>query len=328
MTESEQGDQQTFGIGAVAKLTGLTDHTIRVWERRYAAVVARRSTTQRREYTAADVEKLGLLKALTDRGMSIGSIARETIDELRARAASVSELGVRSAPQRIDIAILGDFLPEQLANYSGDLVPLHIAVADNNEARFAADLAQQSIDVLVLELPLLNEETIARLRGYMASSRADRAVFVFDFGKSTDIKQLRDSGVVVLRAPVGVDDIKAAVVRTYSEPSIPDGRTQPQQTAPADADWKIAGPIQPRRFSQHQLATLANASSAIECECPTHLAQLVGSLSAFEVYSASCANRDDDDAALHRYLHRAAAEARATIEAALERVAQAEGLAY
>lgn len=328
MTESELDDQQTFGIGAVAKLTGLTDHTIRVWERRYEAVVAGRSTTQRREYSAADVEKLGLLKALTDRGVSIGGIAHETIDELRARAASVNELGAKSTPQRIDIAILGDFLPDRLANYTGDLIPLHIAVADNNEARFAADVAQHSIDVLVLELPILHDETIARLRGYMSSSGANRAVFIYEFGKSNDIKQLRESGVVVLRAPVGVDDIKAAVVRTYSEPSISDGRTQAQQTTPADADWKIAGSIKPRRFSQHQLATLANASNTIECECPNHLAQLVGSLSAFEVYSASCANRDDDDAALHRYLHRTTAEARAMIEAALEKVAQAEGLRY
>ena len=32
-----------YGIGAVSRLTGLTDHTIRVWERRYSAVIAARA---------------------------------------------------------------------------------------------------------------------------------------------------------------------------------------------------------------------------------------------------------------------------------------------
>ena len=56
-----------YGIGAVARLTGLSDHTIRVWERRYGAVVAARSASGRRLYVPADVEKLRLLKLLTDR---------------------------------------------------------------------------------------------------------------------------------------------------------------------------------------------------------------------------------------------------------------------
>ena len=45
-------------------MTGLTDHTIRVWERRYSAVVAERADNGRRQYSEQDVEKLGLLKRL------------------------------------------------------------------------------------------------------------------------------------------------------------------------------------------------------------------------------------------------------------------------
>ena len=48
----------------------------------------------------------------------------------------------------------------------------------------------------------------------------------------------------------------------------------------------------------------------------------------FEIYSAQCENRDDDDAALHRYLHQVTAQARSLIEEALERVAAAEGIEY
>ena len=68
MAAKNRDEQHTYGIGAVARLTGLTDHTIRVWERRYGAVVAQRASNGRRLYDPADVEKLGLLKKLTDHG--------------------------------------------------------------------------------------------------------------------------------------------------------------------------------------------------------------------------------------------------------------------
>ena len=54
-------ESRLYGIGAVSRLTGLTDHTIRVWERRYSAVVTARAPNGRRQYTEADVQKLCLL---------------------------------------------------------------------------------------------------------------------------------------------------------------------------------------------------------------------------------------------------------------------------
>ena len=64
----------------------------------------------------------------------------------------------------------------------------------------------------------------------------------------------------------------------------------------------------------------------MDCECPAHLVDLVISLSAFEVYSAQCENRNPEDAALHADLHRTTAQARALMEQALTQVATAEGL--
>jgi hypothetical protein len=81
-----------------------------------------------------------------------------------------------------------------------------------------------------------------------------------------------------------------------------------------------------RRFSDAQLAAAARASSVIACECPRHLADLIAQVSAFEVYSDSCASRNAEDALLHRYLGDVAASARQLYETALERLAEAEGL--
>ena len=67
----------TYGIGTVARLTGLTTHTIRAWEKRHGAVSAARDTSGRRRYAPADVERLTKLKQLVDLGERIGGLAGE-----------------------------------------------------------------------------------------------------------------------------------------------------------------------------------------------------------------------------------------------------------
>ena len=315
-----------YGIGAVAKLTGLTDHTIRVWERRYEAVVASRSASGRRIYSAADVEKLGLLKALTDKGIPISQIAASGVEELRQQAGSVEALRSTQVPDTIRVAVLGDFLPGALRDGRKDLAPLDIVIADSSRERFLADLRRQEVDAIVYETPTLSGNTIGELSDMMAVCGARSGILVYTFGRSSDADLVRRGGNVVLRAPVTVDDICAAVGRSFTPETTLAARPQTIDADEASADWRFTGKAAPRRFTQQQLASLANISSTIECECPQHLAQLVSDLSAFEVYSAQCANRDDEDAALHRYLHQTTAEARALIEVALQKVAEAEGI--
>jgi methanogenic corrinoid protein MtbC1 len=73
----------TYPIKAVSKLTGLSLHVIRAWERRYNVVSPLRTDTNRRLYSSKDIEKLKLLKDASRRGYSIGNIADLRIDELR-----------------------------------------------------------------------------------------------------------------------------------------------------------------------------------------------------------------------------------------------------
>ena len=321
------GKTELYGIGAVARLTGLTDHTIRVWERRYGAVVAQRAPNGRRVYKPADVDKLGLLKRLTDQGLSIGQIAGDSIDELRERAQSLSELVTVPVPDHIGIAVLGDLLPSQLAAYEHDVAPVEVRVADSNHERFTADLARESVDVVVLESPVLDPGVSGQLQEYMQQANAARGVIVYGFGRARDVDSARDSRIVALRAPVDIADIRAAILRAYVPSAPARSKSKPAKDASAVA-WDFDGRVTPRRFNNQQLAKLVQASTTIDCECPHHLAQLVGDLTAFEVYSANCANRDEDDAALHRYLHQTTAQARTLIEAALQRVADAEGIDY
>ena len=315
-----------YGIGAVARLTGLSDHTIRVWERRYDAVVAERAANGRRVYGPADVEKLGLLKALTDQGLSIGQIAADSLEALRERVRDLGEIVQARVPDRVAVAVLGDFLQRQVTAYGRDVAPVEFTVADNNRDSFVADLARHEVDVVAIESPVLDADAIGQLQELMAIADAAHGILVYSFGRARDVARASDARIVTLRAPIDIEELRAAVLRTYEPPA------SRARVANADvtrnSEWQFSGPVAPRRFTSRQLSTLAHASTAIDCECPHHLAQLVGDLTAFEIYSAQCANRDDEDAALHRYLHQTTAQARALIESALERVAEAEGIEY
>lgn len=64
-----------YSVKAVAELTGLTPETLRAWERRHGVVAPRRDGSGRRAYDRTDVERLGRLKRLTDRGHAIRHLA-------------------------------------------------------------------------------------------------------------------------------------------------------------------------------------------------------------------------------------------------------------
>jgi MerR family transcriptional regulator, light-induced transcriptional regulator len=73
-----------YSIKAAAQKTGLNPHVIRIWEKRYSAVTPARSATNRRHYSEAEVQRLGLLKAATSAGHGIGQVAKLENDQLRA----------------------------------------------------------------------------------------------------------------------------------------------------------------------------------------------------------------------------------------------------
>lgn len=83
-----------YRIGTLAKLTGVTTHAIRIWERRYGALAPKRTPGGARLYDDDDVQRLRTIKKLLDRGYTISAIA--TLDaaalaELAPPAASVTE---------------------------------------------------------------------------------------------------------------------------------------------------------------------------------------------------------------------------------------------
>ena len=71
-----------YRIGTAARLSGVSTHLIRVWERRYEALEPDRSGGGARLYSPADLERLRLLRLAVNRGHAIGQIARLTREDL------------------------------------------------------------------------------------------------------------------------------------------------------------------------------------------------------------------------------------------------------
>jgi len=73
-------------IKVVAQRTGLSAHVIRIWEQRYGAVKPQRTQTNRRLYSQEEVERLVLLREMTQAGHNIGLIAQWPTEKLREMA--------------------------------------------------------------------------------------------------------------------------------------------------------------------------------------------------------------------------------------------------
>lgn len=72
-----------YNVKAVCRLTGLNEHTLRSWERRYQAITPERQENRRRLYTREDVERLRLLVRLVEYGYAIGQVGLLKDLELR-----------------------------------------------------------------------------------------------------------------------------------------------------------------------------------------------------------------------------------------------------
>jgi len=73
-------------IKVVARRTGLSAHVIRIWEKRYGAVEPERTGTNRRLYSDEQIERLSLLRDVTQAGHSIGHVAKLPTEKLRQLA--------------------------------------------------------------------------------------------------------------------------------------------------------------------------------------------------------------------------------------------------
>jgi len=110
--------KSVYAIRYVSQRTGLTPHVIRAWEKRYKAVVPLRSPKNRRLYSEEDVQRLLLLKRVTDEGHNISHIAKldsSALLELARQEASMAPWATNSNSRHLQQKAAQDYRNECLS---------------------------------------------------------------------------------------------------------------------------------------------------------------------------------------------------------------------
>ena len=307
-----QGTSQTFGIGAVARRTGLSTSNIRMWEARYRAVQPERTATNRRLYCSEDVERLTVLRNLTRRGHAIGNIAHLNLEELKG---CLDEEVATPATPRHRVLVVGNSLKRIVRG--GSVPGQELAGAFPDLATAATTQQVPESDFVLIETETLFPETIATVRELIQRAKAPHSILIYHFTTSRTATALARAipGLNLLVAPVSDAQLRRECLLRFQ--ALENGNSK----IPIDL-----GPLPAKLYTQDQLAQLSQITSTVDCECPQHLAGLLKSLSAFEKYSGECEDRNPQDAVLHSFLHRTTAKARRSLEEALQHVLQTEGI--
>lgn len=294
-------DEDLYKIGAVARRTGISPECLRAWERRYGLEPAERAG-KTRFYSASQVDRLTRVKALLEQGHPISQLIQLSDDELRRR--------LRRPPSRAAIHV------RRTGLVGGQLILAHREARRNAEAADAgmevvaewstvAELAADrgalpELDCLVSYLPTLDPQHLEQIEKICPDASL---VVAFRYATAADLEACRQAGRAILRWPAEWQ----TVVRRITA------------TTPAMADVG-------RRFSEGELMHIALMASQAGCDCPRHLAELIGEINDYESHARRCGSTygsvDED----HRRVAGHLRAARGQLEESLHAFVEKHGL--
>ncbi len=204
-------DEAQYPIKLVAKLTGLSAHVIRIWEQRYHAVEPQRTATKRRLYSQREIERLNLLREVTQAGHSIGQVARLPTDNLEKLVAASPNLPARAPRAAAETPATGSLLGECVdAIKTLDAHALDDALKRAATALGALGLLQRVVAPLAQTVgELWREGTLTSAHEHFAS--ASIRVFLGNVAKPFGATE--DAPVLVVATPAGqVHELGALLV--------------------------------------------------------------------------------------------------------------------
>jgi len=218
------------------------------------------------------------------------------------------------------IAVLDGMLTAQMRENPEPFADIELVWAGHDPDELARQLPRLRPHVIVASLDLLGDDAGATMTALEEAGGAELSIVVYHFAKRADLAELRggSSRRRILKAPVALAQLRTQMMSLLVRNAL---------SAVRDDDAAEGSGSLPGRdaaFSADQLGRLAEISSAIDCECPNHLADIVGSLVSFERYSANCENKNEADAAVHRMLHHETRRARTIMDAALAKLVEHE----
>ena len=272
-------------------------------------VTPRRSEGGTRLYSDRDIQRLRLIKSLTDAGDFIGVVANLDDSQLSERlanlAGSVQRVKLpRNSVERLRLAVLGEALAER-CGHGASVVATEVVQASDSLDDLLAALPGFSVEVLVASLELLGSKPHEKVARLAEASQGALVVVVYDFARRRTLAELSRVGAKLVHAPRSSRSLCRTLFEMHAA-----GLVSKEKQVGIEPSSEPVAPI----FSRSQLAKIQDLPSRVECECPNHLATLVASLVGFERYTQTCIETQPDDAALHKRLAHGVGHARVLVE--------------
>jgi DNA-binding transcriptional MerR regulator len=195
-----------YSIAAVSKLTGISCHALRVWERRYGFPVPNRSGSGHRRYSREQVRLLKRIAELSQTGQAIGDLLADARDG-RLKVEGVREAAQGSAVEDavgelVDLLCAGDLsageacfrhLAAQRSRFELVVHVIEPALVDTGERWFrheceifqehcVSGFLQRKLDLLIDEARQLNDRpTRSMVVGTVQGDRHGGGAMILEF---------------------------------------------------------------------------------------------------------------------------------------------------
>ena len=295
-----------YRIGSVAALTGIAVERLRAWERRHDFSPAHKHG-RTRFYSAQQLEKLKKIKHLIDRGQTVSSVIHLTEQQLNQRLNDSPAAAVDSphaAAQAIPLVGLvgANLLQLEQKQEPTDRIDV-VARWANLDALLDPSQQQQLPQVLVLQMPVLSAQDIAKAQQHLPNSKI---ITAYQFATAAELSRCQTADTPVLKWPLDWREIEFTCLEESKR-------------------YLKSVVYARRRFSDEELIALAVSDT--DPNQPTqHLVEAVHQINALSAYLQTCAEEHASEAAAHGALDEAcsdAAYARAYLESALHTITAA-----
>ncbi len=309
-----------YGIGTVARLTGLKPDTLRVWERRYGLGASYKSASGRRQYTQSDLEHLQLIAALVNDGARIGEIAsseRKTLELLlKSRG---KQLQRQLPPAKPQVVFVGESLCNWLDEHQGCISSVSALLCRRSLADAVDNLLLEGpVALLVVECAALSNSQINAAEVLAKQLNAGGTLVMYKLANERWLEELERRGVSTLEFPPETARLAYEMGKVVVTADTEQG------------EFDLGDLVQPkpRRYNDTELLAAAKLKNTLNCECPKHLSDLLLALNQFEEYSTQCSVENWQDAAVHASVYAYTNQARHLMEKALTAVLEEREVEY
>ena len=299
-------ENQKFSIGTVARIVGVSTHTLRAWEKRYSMDLAKRGATGRREYPPSEIERLKLVKSVLVAGYKISDVAHMSISELSQLNFINNRGDIGVTPKNRRVLIYGKKLS-------------HIVFQSRTPVKY------QVVDELI-KLSQLVERDGGLINGIFLGltevvDEIEELIYSFKLN-------LEQTVPIVVLVDTPIDHlIKQRLVNANIE-VIDKGFTKESivEVLNTKAIGELNKKLEQDKLTPSQIEKLENHRSKIYCECPQHLTDLHRKLTEFIEYTQNCEVLSPKDSALHQHINQQLESMRKDVSRLVWDVAEIDGI--